>query len=132
MITEKLQSLFLLATLLWIAHGIEELATGMYRVDSHVHFMFWFVHPLTPIHAAFLIFQIMLWLLLVISYVLLQGPRWQLRLMYIPGLVLIYEFHHFYNAIEVGGYYPGLITALLFPIVGFFFWKELLKTFRST
>ncbi len=132
MITEKLKNLFLLSTLLWIAHGIEELTTGMYRVDSHVHFMFGFVNSLTPIHAAFLVFQIMLWLMLLVSYLLLLGPKWQLRLMFIPGLVLVYEFHHFYKAIEVGGYYPGLFTALLFPIIGFLFWKELLKTFRST
>jgi hypothetical protein len=128
--SDRLKKLFLFSTFLWIAHGVEELATGLYAVDSHVHFMFGFVNSLTPIHAAFLVFQFMLWLMLVLAYLLMLGPKWQLRLMIIPGLVLVYELHHWYKAIEVGGYYPGLITALAFPIVAFFFWKELVTNFK--
>ena len=125
--TQKLKNIFLLSIILFIAHGTEELATGLYNVDRHVKFMFGFVENLTSIHAAFSVFQIMLWLILIISYLLILGPKWQLRLMFIPGLVFIYELHHIYKAIMVGGYYSGLITALLFPIVAFFFWKELIK-----
>jgi hypothetical protein len=113
---------------LFIAHGAEELMTGFYNMDSHVKFMFGFVESLTPLHAAFLVFQIMLWLMLIVSYLLLRGEKWQLRLMAIPGLVMVYELHHIYKAIVVGGYYPGLITALFFPIIGLFFWKEYLNS----
>ena len=127
MISKKLLNLFLLSTVLFIAHGIEELITGLYQVDSHVKFMFSFVDKLTPIHGAFLVFQIMLWLTLIISYLLLRGPKWQLRLMFIPAIIFIYELHHLYKAVTTGGYYPGLITALLFPVIGFYFWKELLR-----
>jgi len=131
MMTQKLKNIFLISVILFIAHGAEELATGLYNVDSHVKFMFGFVENLTSIHAAFWIFQIMLWLILIISYLLILGPKWQLRLMFVPGLVFIYELHHIYKAIIVGGYYPGLITALLFPVVAFFFWKELIKNYHD-
>ena len=131
MISQKLQTLFLIAIVLWIAHGVEELTTGFYNVDSHVKFMFGFVERLSPLHASFLVFQIMLWILLIISYLLIRGPKWQLRLMIIPGLILIYELHHVYKAFEISGYYPGLITALFFPIIAVYFWQELLRCFKK-
>lgn len=127
MITKRIINIFLLSTLLFIAHGTEELITDLYAVDSHVQFMFGFVQNMTPVHAAFVVFQIMLWLILIVSYLFLRGPKWQLYLLVIPGLIFVYEIHHFYKAILAGGYYPGLITALLFPIIGYFYWKELIK-----
>lgn len=125
MITKRLKNLLLLSIILFIVHGIEELITGFYAIDSHVRFVFGFAQNMVPIHAAFLVFQIMLWLMLVVGYLLLLGPKWQLRLMVIPGLMFIYELHHLYKAISIGSYYPGLITALLFPVLGYFFWKEI-------
>jgi hypothetical protein len=131
MITKKFKNIFLISIILLIAHGIEELATGMYNVDRHVEIMFSFVKGMTPTHAAFLVFQIMIWLILIVSYLMILGPKWQLRLLVIPGLIFVYELEHIYMAISVGGYYPGLITAVLFPVVGFFYWKELIKTFKN-
>ena len=131
MISHKLKTIFLLSVVLWIIHGTEELTTGLYSVDSHVAFVFGFTEKFTSVHTAFFVFQIMLWLILIVSYLLILGPKWQLRLMFIPGIAMIYELHHLYKAIEVGGYYPGLITALFFPIVGYFFWKEYLKNLRT-
>ncbi len=130
MITQKLKNIFLLSIVLFIAHGTEELTAGFYNIDSQVKFMFGFVERLTPLHAAFVIFQIMLWFMLIVSYLLLQGEKWQLRLMAIPGLVMVYELYHIYKAIIAGGYYPGLITALFFPIIGFFFWKEYITNLK--
>lgn len=130
--TTKLKNLFLLSAILFILHGTEELIMGFYNIDPQVKAMLGFVEKMTPLHAAFLIFQIMLWLLLVVSYLLLQGEKWQLRLMVIPGLVMTYELYHIYKAIALGSYYPGLITALFFPIIGYFFWKELVKNYKST
>ncbi len=127
MITQRLKNIFLMSIVLWIAHGTEELVTGFYNVDSHVKFFFGFTEKLTSLHTAFLIFQIMLWLMLIVSYLLVSGDKWQRRLMFIPGLIMIYELHHLYKAVEVGGYYPGLVTALLFPIIGYFYWKELVQ-----
>ena len=131
MISQKLKNIFLLSIPLFIAHGIEEYLTGLYKVDSHVKSMFGYFEHLAPLQATFLIFQIMLWLLLIVSYLLIRSEKWQLWLMIIPGVIFIYELHHFYKAFDVGGYYPGLITALLFPVIGGFYWKEWVKCVKG-
>ena len=128
MITNRLKNIFALSIPLFIAHGIEEILTGFYNIDSQAEFWFGNLNSLPVAQATFMLFQIMIWLMLIVAYLLLLGPKWQLRLMFIPGVVLVYELHHLYKAFEVGGYYPGLITALLFPIIAFFFWKELVKS----
>ena len=130
MITSKLKNIFLLSIPLFIAHGLEEILTGFYNVDSHVAFMFGKLATMPTTQALFILFQIMIWLILIIGYLLLLGPKWQLRLMFIPGIVFIYELQHLYKAFEVDGYYPGLITAVPLYIVGFLFWKELIKNYK--
>ena len=131
MISKKLKTIFALSIPLFIAHGVEEYFTALYNVDSHVKFMFGYFFTLPTPQAIFLLFQIMLWFTLIISLLLISGEKWQLRLMVIPGLIYIYELHHFWKAFEVWSYYPGLITAIAFPIIGFLFWKELLKNFKK-
>ncbi len=126
----RLKKIFLLSIPVFIAHGLEEYFTGLYNIDSHVQFMFGYLNALPNPQAVFLLFQIMLWFTLIISAILISGEKWQLRLMVIPGLVYIYELHHFWQALAVGGYYPGLITALAFPAIAFFFWKELVASFN--
>jgi len=131
MITNRLKSIFALSILLFVIHGLEEIFTGFYNIDSHVAFMFGKLATLPTMQALFILFQIMLWLVLIVSYLLLLGPKWQLRLMFIPGIIFFYELHHLYKVIDVGGYYPGIITAIALYIVGFFFLKELLNNFKK-
>ncbi len=131
MISKKLQNIFLVAVLVFVAHGIEEYLTGLYNIDSHVQFVFSYFANLAPLQATFLMFQIMLWITLIVGYLLIRGGKSPLHLMVIPGLIFVYELHHIYKAITVGGYYPGLITGLLFPIVGYLFWKELIINFKQ-
>ncbi len=131
MISKRLIAIFLVSIPLFIAHGLEEILTGLYNTDSHVAFMFGSLAKLPNIQALFVLFQIMIWFMLIISYLLLLGPKWQLRLMFIPGFIFIYELHHLYKAISVAGYYPGIITAILLYVIGFFFWKELLKNLKN-
>lgn len=129
--TKKLRNLFLLGVLLFIAHGLEEILTGFYDIDAQTAFLFGGLAKMPDMQALFLLFQIMLWFTLIISYLFLLGPKWQVRLMFIPGLFMIYEIYHLYQAMAVGGYYPGLATALFFPILGFFFWRELSKNYQN-
>lgn len=131
MISEKLKIIFFISIPVFIAHGLEEYFNGFYNIDSHSNFMLGYFNTLPNPQAIFLLFQIMLWFVLIISALLISGEKWQLRLMIIPGLVYIYELHHFWKAFEVGGYYPGVITAIAFPIIGFLFWKELLKNWKN-
>jgi hypothetical protein len=130
MISSRLKNIFAFSIPLFIAHGLEEYFFGFYNIDSHIKFMFGYFEQMMPLQATFLIFQIMLWLLLIVSYFLIRGERWRLWLMAIPGIIFIYELHHFYKALDVGGYYPGLVTALLFPVIGYLYWKEWTKCIK--
>lgn len=130
MISSRLKNIFGLSVLLFIGHGVEEIFTGLYKIDSHVAFMFGKLADLPTMQSLFILFQIMLWVVLIVSYLIIQSEKWRLWLMAIPGIIFIYELHHFYKAFDVGGYYPGLMTALLFPVIGYFYWKEWVKLVR--
>ena len=127
MISNKLKNIFALSIPLFIAHGIEEFLTHFYDIDAHDQAIFGLLSSLSNHGATFVVFQIMLWLLLIVFYLLISSEQWRFRLMFIPGIIFIYELHHLYKAVMLVGYYPGLVTALLFPIVGYLYWKELLK-----
>ena len=127
MISSKLKNIFCISIPFFIAHGLEEYFTDFYNIDSYSLFVFRPFVEMSVNQATFLLFQIMIWLLFGITFLFLSGPKWQLRLMILPGLVYFFELHHVIKAISVGGYYPGLITALGFPIIAFFFWRELWK-----
>ena len=129
--TRKLQNLFLLSIPLFIIHGLEEIFTSFYKIDSQVELWFGGLNSLPTPQATFILFQIMLWLILIIGYLLLLGPKWQFRLMFIPAIVFVYELHHLYKALEVGGYYPGIATAITLYVAGYFFWKELFINLKS-
>ena len=128
--TKKLQNLFLLSIPLFIAHGAEEIFTGFYKTDSQVGFWLGNLNSLPTAQATFILLQIAFALMLIIGYLLLLGPQWQVRMMFIPAIIFIYELQHLYKAFDVGGYYSGLMTAILLYMVGFFFWRELLVNWK--
>ena len=127
MISSKLKNIFALSIPLFIAHGIEEFLTHFYDIDAHDQAIFGLLSSLSNHGATFVVFQIMFWLILIVSFLLISSEQWRFRLMFVPGIIFIYELHHLYKAVLTGGYYPGLITALLFPVIGYFYWRELLK-----
>lgn len=131
MITPRLKNLLLISIVLFIAHGVEEIYAGLWNGDSHVAFIFRPLMALPTAEGLFIVMQIMLWLLLVIGFMLLQGFKWQRRVMFILGIAFIYELHHLYKVINVGGYYPGIVTAIPLYIVGFYFWKEFIKNSKG-
>lgn len=123
----KLKSIFLLSIPLSIVHGIEEYITGFYSTDNFSKLFFSYSENMGSIEAAFITFQVMFWLILIISAILITKPKWQIYIMLIPGLIYIFELHHLVKAVMVLSYYPGALTALFFPIIGFFYWQQLLK-----
>jgi len=131
MISQKLKNIFIVSIPVFVAHGLEEYFNGFYNIDSSSKFMFGYFGTLPTSQAIFLFFQIMLWFALIISAFLISSEKWRLRLMIIPGLVYIFEFVHFWKALDIGGYYPGLITAIAFPFIAFFFWKELIINYKK-
>lgn len=130
MITSRLKYLFLISIPVFIAHGLEEYFTGFYDIDQLDQIVFSPLAAMSTHQATFAMFQIMFWILLIVSFLLIfKYERWRLYLITFLGLIFIFELHHLYKAVAVGGYYPGLISALAFPVLGFFWWKELLKNF---
>src|SRR3989344_4296074 len=125
MLTPGFKNLFLLSTFLFVLHGIEEIFTGFYAIDSHVAFVFGWLEPFLSLQSTFIFFQLLLWVFLFSVYFFLLDGKWGTAVAVIIGLVFIYELDHLYKAATVGGYYPGLWTALLFPVFGFFYWREL-------
>lgn len=131
MISKKLKTVFLISIPVFIAHGLEEYFNGFYNVDSSFKFFFHYFETMSVPQATFLLFQIMIWLLLIVSFLLILNGKWQLRLMVVLGLIYIFELHHLWKAFISWSYYPGAITSIAFLIIGFVFWKELLKEFTT-
>ena len=128
MISKKLKIIFGFSIPLFIAHGMEEYIMGFYDMSPDFLFVFspLFAMPEGP--ALFLLLQIMVWLLLSISFLLIFGGLWPRRVMTLLGLLYVYELHHFIDAFRASGYAPGLITALVFPVFAVLFWREFWKT----
>ena len=130
MISQKLKTLFYISVPVFIAHGLEEIFNGFYNVDWFFKFALGFLKTMSVPQATFIVFQIMIWLALIVFAFLIASEKWRLRLMILPGLIYIFELHHIWKAFESWSYYPGVITAIAFPIIGFLFWKELIKNFQ--
>lgn len=128
MISKRLNDLFGISTLLFILHGLEEYFNNFYNIDSHSKFLLKPFLSITDYQTSFLTFQIILWTVLLLVYFSKKLPVW---LAIFIGLIYIYELHHIIKAIQVGGYYPGLISALGFPVIAFLYWKELIKQFQK-
>lgn len=131
MLSKKIQNLFLISAILFVAHGLEEYFTGFYQVDSLFYFVFKYFDHMSVFQAIFLLFQIMLWILLAISYMLIFKKDWLLGLVALPAIACITEIHHIVKAAIRWAYYPGSITAVILLVVGYFYWKELLKLYKN-
>jgi hypothetical protein len=131
MISQKLKTIFIISIPVFIAHGLEEFFNNFYNVDWSTKLVFGFLSEMSVPQATFLVFQIMLWLALIVFAFLIANEKWRLRLMLLPGIIFIVELHHPWSVIESLGYYPGVITSIPLLILGFLFWKELLNNFKS-
>ena len=131
MLSKRIHNLFLISIVLFITHGLEEYFTGFYNVDNIFKFVFHVFENMSIPQAIFFLFQIMWWSLLIISYLLIFKKNWILVLLTIYALVFIFEIHHIIKAVIYWEYYPGSITAIFFPVLGFFYWKELIKLYKT-
>lgn len=129
MVSKTLKFLFLLTLFLIAAHGIEEVSTGFLYKDDFISYLSGLFN--TKAEVFYWSFHIMWWLMLVVAYLLLMGGRWLLIPLTLFGIVYIFEIHHLIKAFSAGGYYPGMISAFFYPIIGVFYWKELINNWRS-
>jgi len=124
-ISNTLKNLFLVLVVLFILHGVEEYLTGFYKVDLFFMQFFSFFEVMPWPQAAFLLFQALWWLILVIVSLFVFVEKWSYYAIAIIGLIALVEIHHVYKALAHMTYYPGLFTSLLIVVVGIFFLKEL-------
>lgn len=130
MITQKLKTIFWISIPIFIAHGLEEFFNNFYNIDWSTKLAFGFLNQMSVPQATFLVFQIMLWLALIVFAFLIASEKWRLRLMFIPAIIFVVELHHPWSVIQSWSYYPGAITAIPLIILGFLFWKELLRNYK--
>lgn len=125
MISKNLNVLFIVSLSLIYLHGVEEVLTGFQHTDSFMMFggkvfsistesFYWFSHLLW-------------WLGAPIMFLIFRNKPIILPLLALFGTVFFIEAHHLIKALLVQSYYPGMITAFLYPIFGVYFYKELMR-----
>ncbi len=126
MVSKRIKFLFLLSIPLFVAHGIEEYMTGFYNFDPIL-----FSHLKTHSKELYIVSQIGLVVFALFTYYFLLDKKIGLVISLLWGLLLILELEHFYRALSLHMYTSGFITGLLLVILGIFYWKELITTFRK-
>jgi len=111
-------------------HGVEEILTGFYSHDPIVEYFSSRFHSIPQ--AVYYSSHSVWWVLLGLVALLTSGERRELIVMTLFGLVYIFELHHLIEAFRTMSYYPGVITTFLFQIVGFFYWKELIRSWTKS
>ena len=124
MASRKLKLLFAISIPIFMAHGLEELWTNFYSVDTHYHALFRAFEGMPVYKATFLLFNLMMWLWLVTSLLLISDPRWQLRLAFLPMVLYIFELHHLLDIAKARAYTPGAVTGLAFPILAVLYGRQ--------
>ena len=125
MISKKLKTIFTISILFVIAHGLEEYFTGFYKIDASYRYSF---GNLSDLPSIFLEYQIVLWVLLILVYFLLN-KTWIKWVLILIGIIYIAELQHLIMTIISKQYYPGTITSIALPIIGFLLEKESMKKF---
>ena len=125
MASRKLKLLFAISVAVFMAHGLEELFTDFYRMDRHYHMLFGVFEGMPVYKATFLLFNLMMWLWLITSLLLITHPKWQLRLAFLPMLLYIFELHHLLDIAQAKAYTPGAATGLAFPFLAVLYGRQL-------
>ena len=90
MISQKLKTIFIISIPVFIAHGLEEFFNAFYNIDWSTKLVFEFLYEMSVPQATFLVFQIMLWLALIVFAFLIASEKWRLWLMLLPGIIFIF------------------------------------------
>lgn len=130
MISKKLKTLLLLSVVVVYLHFFEEIVSGYYLNDWIMQYI---SSRFQNINQAQYYGSHIVWALMIGPAALLAlGGKWTLRVLTLYGVFFIFELHHLIDAIKIWDYYPGVITNIAFELIGFFYWKELLKNWRKS
>ena len=128
MASHKLKRLFSLSLLLIYAHGVEEIINNFQYSDS---FMVYGANLFNTTPEIFYwVSHLIWWPSLPILFLLFRKNRLGLFLMTLYGFVFFIELHHPIKGLLAGSYYPGMITALLYPIFGGVYWKQIIEDWK--
>lgn len=125
MISENFAKVFLFFLVLIYAHGIEEVLTGFHYNDSFMILGAQYFN--ISVETFYWISHLVWWISVPLLFIIFRKSKFIFPLMALYGLVFIIESHHLVKALIIKSYYPGMVTALFYPIVGFFYWRQLIK-----
>lgn len=128
-VSVKLKHLFLLSLILIYSHGLEEIINGFQFSDS---FMIYGANMFNTTPEIFYwVSHLIWWILLPILFFLFNKKRLGLLLLTLYGLVFFIELHHPSKGFLAGRYYPGMITALFYPVFGIFYWRQVVQVVKD-
>lgn len=129
MVSQKLKNIFLFTIITIYIHGVEEVITGFPHVDGFMGFgaAYFKISP----EQFYWIAHVIFWVSLPLLYILFNKKHIALLLFSLFGLFFIIELHHIFKTAYFRSYYPGLLTALIYPFIGVLYWQELLKNWRK-
>ena len=122
---QKLKYILYATGIAMLLHTIEEYMTKLYDTDFFiVAFSRYFnVRPISTYTGI----QILVLSFILVMLVLSLNGKFNKVLGIALGLIYVGELSHPYIVIMVGGYYSGLYTGILLVIIGYFYWKEVIK-----
>lgn len=129
MTTSRLKNIFLIAIPFFIAHEIEEWLTNFWDTDALTKFVSQYFQTISQ--ATFVGWNAAFILSLIAIFLVLKGGKSTLFVMWALGFIFIFELNHAIKALASFSYYSGAITSIPLLIIGFFFWKELIKQWRK-
>ncbi|MEO6508331.1 MAG: hypothetical protein ABIO02_00095 [Patescibacteria group bacterium] len=125
MISQIFLAVFLLSIILHYLHGVECIKTKFYDVEPNFYFC---TKYFKTIHeSVYYVFHGTLWIAMLMIFFLLLGGNWIFIPLGLYGTTFFSEIHHFVKAVKRKEYYSGAITSFFMPIMGIFYWIELLK-----
>ena len=125
----KLTSLLALALACYVPHITEEALTGMHD-DPGIVLALAPLASLSPRHAAYLTFQVMMLLLLATTLAFARGGKARLFVVGVLGASLVGEGHHLVHALFTLSYNSGLVTSLPMPLAGAFILRSVAREWR--
>lgn len=128
-VSKKLKTLLLFSVVIVYLHFFEEVITGFYHNDWIMKYI---SSNFQTINQAQYYGSHIVWILMIgPAALLVLGGKWTLRILTFYGLFFVFELHHLIDAIRTLNYYPGVVTNIAFEIIGFFYWKELIKNWKE-
>ncbi|MDP3941342.1 MAG: HXXEE domain-containing protein [bacterium] len=129
MVSKSLKKIFLFTLLLIYLHGIEEVMGGFPQIDSFMQ-LGGSYFKITP-EQFYWVSHILWWVLIPIMYIFFQKKKFAIFLFSFFGLFFFVELHHIVRAILLRGYYPGVLTAIAYSVIGVVYWRELINDWKK-